>query len=157
MRVVLLKMSSNVYPLKNTNSQYLLLNTTIMPLCKSKISLIFLWGYFSFCVFFFFFPFALATNWKIKNLLKMKKKKKTTWRYHHFTQVHQKLWLDDVQFLRQGVQWTDKQTDGQTDRQKKWHIEVGAPPKNSDTEIKNKLAEYKKRYYEMWKKIVINI
>ena len=24
----------------------------------------------------------------------------------------------------------DGWTDGQTDRQKKWHIEVGAPPKN---------------------------
>ena len=43
MRVVSLKMNSNVYPLKNTNSHCLLLNTTI-PLCNSKISLIFLWG-----------------------------------------------------------------------------------------------------------------
>ena len=41
MRVVLLKMNSNVYPLKNTNSHYLLLNTTIIPLCNGKISLIF--------------------------------------------------------------------------------------------------------------------
>ena len=37
-------MNSNVYPLKNTNSHYLLLITTIIPLCNSKISLIFLWG-----------------------------------------------------------------------------------------------------------------
>ena len=37
-------MNSNVCPLKNTNSHYLLLNTTIIPLCNSKISLIFLWG-----------------------------------------------------------------------------------------------------------------
>ena len=44
MRVVSLKMNSNVYPLKNTNSHYLLHNTTIIPLCNSKISLIFLWG-----------------------------------------------------------------------------------------------------------------
>ena len=44
MRVVSLKMNSNVYPLKNTNSHYLLLDTTIIPLCNSKISLIFLWG-----------------------------------------------------------------------------------------------------------------
>ena len=42
MRVVSLKINSNVYPLKNTNSHYLLLNTTIIPLCNSKISLIFL-------------------------------------------------------------------------------------------------------------------
>ena len=38
-------MNSNVYPLKNTNSHYLLLNTTIIPLCNGKISLIFLWGH----------------------------------------------------------------------------------------------------------------
>ena len=44
MRVVSLKMNSNVYSLKNTNSNYLLLNTTIIPLCNSKISLISLWG-----------------------------------------------------------------------------------------------------------------
>ena len=43
-RVVLLKMNSNVYPLKNTNSHYLLLNTTIIPLCNGKISLIFCEG-----------------------------------------------------------------------------------------------------------------
>ena len=38
-----------------------------------------------------------------------------------FTHVYQKLWLDDVQFLKKGVRWTD--------RWKKWGIEVGAPPK----------------------------
>ena len=43
-RVVSLKMNSNVYPLKNTNSYYLLLNTTIIPLCNCKISLIFCEG-----------------------------------------------------------------------------------------------------------------
>ena len=36
------KMNSNVYPLKNTNSHYLLIITTIIPLCNGKISLIFL-------------------------------------------------------------------------------------------------------------------
>ena len=45
---------------------------------------------------------------------------KNIWRYHHFTQVYQKLWLDEVRFLRYGA-W---QTDGETDVQKKWHIEV---------------------------------
>ena len=45
MRVVSLKMNSDVYPLKNTNSHYLLLNTTVMPLCNGKISVILLWGY----------------------------------------------------------------------------------------------------------------
>ena len=42
MRVVSIKINSNVYPLENTNSHYLLLNTTIIPLCNGKISLIFL-------------------------------------------------------------------------------------------------------------------
>ena len=36
------KMNSNVYPLKNTNSHYLLLNATIIPLRNGEISLIFL-------------------------------------------------------------------------------------------------------------------
>ena len=48
--------------------------------------------------------------------------KKWTRRYHHFTHVYQKLWLDDVRFLRYGG-W-------QVDGRKKWHIEVGALPKN---------------------------
>ena len=38
--------------------------------------------------------------------------------------MYLKLWLDDVRFLRYGVQ----QKDGQTDGWEKWHIEVGAPP-----------------------------
>ena len=38
MRVVSLKMNSNVYPLKNTISHHLLLNITVIPLHKSKIS-----------------------------------------------------------------------------------------------------------------------
>ena len=46
----------------------------------------------------------------------------------HFTHVYQKLWLDDVQFLRYGA--------GQMDWQKKWHREVGAPPKNTQKFVK---------------------
>ena len=37
-------MNSNDYPLKNTNYRYVLLNTTAMPLCNGKISLIFCEG-----------------------------------------------------------------------------------------------------------------
>ena len=40
--VVLLKMNSMVCRLKSTNSHNLLPNTTIIPLCNGKISLIFL-------------------------------------------------------------------------------------------------------------------
>ena len=38
MRAVLLKINSNVYLLKNTNSHYLLLNDTLIPLYDNKIS-----------------------------------------------------------------------------------------------------------------------
>ena len=49
-------------------------------------------------------------------------------RYHHFTHVDQKLWWHDVLFPRYGMQ--QRRIDRQTDGQKKWHIEVGALPKN---------------------------
>ena len=66
-------------------------------------------------------PFIALTAQKIKFSKKKKQRnKKDTWRYH-FTHLYQKLWLDDVRFLRYGA-W-------QTDGQKKWHIEVGALPK----------------------------
>ena len=58
-----------------------------------------------------FFPFTPLTTWKINN--------------------HIEKWQSyDVWFLRYGAWWTDGRTDGQMDRQKKWHIEVDAPPKN---------------------------
>ena len=41
MRVGSLKINSNVYPLKNTNSHYLLLDITIIPLHNGKIPRIF--------------------------------------------------------------------------------------------------------------------
>ena len=68
-----------------------------------------------FCLFFFSFwaifcPFTSLTAWKIKIILK---NEKNAWRYHNFTYVYQKLWSDDVWFLRYGV-W---QTDGQIHRQ----------------------------------------
>ena len=45
---------------------------------------------------------------------KIQLKKNENKRYHQFTHVYQKLWLDDARFLRQ----TDgeQETDGQTDR-----------------------------------------
>ena len=45
---LLLKMNSNIYSLKVTNSHYLLLNITIIALHNGKISLIFCEGYLSF-------------------------------------------------------------------------------------------------------------
>ena len=54
------------------------------------------------CYFLFwaiFLPFHLPNSPKNQNLEKVKK---DTWRYHHFTYVYHKLWLDDVRLLRYG-------------------------------------------------------
>ena len=76
-------------------------------------------NYFSFWAI--FSPFIPWTARKIK----FWKNEKKACRYHHFTYVYQKLWSDNVLFLRYAVQQTDRRTDGW----EKWHIEVGAPPK----------------------------
>ena len=39
----------------------------------------------------------------------------SAWRYH-FTDVHQKLGLHDILFLRYGAQWTGRQTERVTQR-----------------------------------------
>ena len=56
-------------------------------------------SYFSFWAI--FCPFTVQ---KIKILKKWRKK--TPWRYHHFTYMYQKLWSDDVWFLRYSAQQT---------------------------------------------------
>ena len=38
------------------------------------------------------------------------KKTKNTWKYNHFTHVYQKLWSNDVRFLRYGAQRMDVDT-----------------------------------------------
>ena len=76
-------------------------------------------NYFSFWAN--FCPFTPLTAWKMKIFKKWKK----PLGYHHFTCVYQKLWLDDVRFLRNGAWQTDRHTNGKSD------TEVGAPPKNS--------------------------
>ena len=58
-----------------------------------------------------FLPFYLPNSPKNQNF---KKNEINTWRCHHFTHVYQKLWLDDVQFLRYAVQRTDRQMDGKS-------------------------------------------
>ena len=79
------------------------------------------------CYFSFWTNFCPFIPLTVQNFKVLKKwEKKNTWRYHHFTYLYQKLWSDNVRFLRYGARRTDGQTDG---RQKKWHIEVGAPPK----------------------------
>ena len=62
--------------------------------------------YFSFWSI--FAPFYPPNSPKIKIL----KNEKKTSRYHHFPHVYQKLWSDDVGFLRYGAQQMDGQTGG---------------------------------------------
>ena len=55
--------------------------------------------YFSFWAI--FCPFTPLTAQKIKILKKWRKK--SAWRYHYFTYMYQKLWPDDIRFLRYAV------------------------------------------------------
>ena len=66
------------------------------------------------CIFHFglFLPFYLPNSPKKQNLKKMKK---NSWRYDHFTHVYQKLWLHDARFKRYGERRTDGWTDEQTE------------------------------------------
>ena len=77
--------------------------------------------YFSFWVI--FCPFTPLTAQKIKISKKIKKTPGDIIILHMCTR---KLWLDDVWFLIYGAQRTDRHRG----RRKKWHKEVGAPPKN---------------------------
>ena len=93
-------------------------------------------GYFHFGLFFALLPLYHSKKSEFQ------KNEKSSWRYHHFTHVYQRWWLDDVWFLGYGMQQTDAWTDGQ----KKWHIEVGAPPKKINISNRVKLSlGWKKR------------
>ena len=64
------------------------------------------WNYFSFwAIFCHLPPLQLKKS-------KFYKNEKKAWPYHHFTYVYQKLWSNDVWFLRYGV----PRMDGRTDR-----------------------------------------
>ena len=76
---------------------------------------------------FSFWAFVCLFTPLIAQKIKISENEKNTWRYHQFTYVYQKLWLDDIWFLRYGARQMDRQMDGQ----KKWHIEEGVPPKNT--------------------------
>ena len=82
------------------------LNSCIIPWCYILFLRYCVWQmqFLFFIVFFSFTPPSPLKN---------------AWRYHHFTHVYQKLGSDDIRFLRYSAQ--------QTDVQKKWQIEVGAP------------------------------
>ena len=80
---------------------------------------------FHFGLFFALLPPKSPKNQNLKK--NWKQIEKNAWRYHHFTHAYQKLWSDDVKFLK----YHARQMDGQMDRWKKRHIKVGAPPKNT--------------------------
>ena len=61
--------------------------------------------YFSFWVIFCTFTSLTAQKVKIS------KKWKRTYRYHHITHIYQKLWLNDVWILRYGAQRMGRQTE----------------------------------------------
>ena len=52
----------------------------------------------------YFLPFYSANSPKKQNF---EKNEINTWRFHDFTHVHQKLWSDDVWFLRYQSWWTE--------------------------------------------------
>ena len=63
--------------------------------------------------------------------------------------MYQKLPLYDVQFLRYGARQMEGQIDGRTE---KWHIEVGAPPKNFSSLsvfVKVALTKYFNSHWKM--------
>ena len=62
-------------------------------------------------IFHFGLCFSILPPYQLKKQ-KFQKNEKNTWRYHHSTHVYQKLWLDDVWFLRYGA-W---QMDGQIEK-----------------------------------------
>ena len=92
------------------------------------------------CYFLFWAIFCLFTPLTAQKIKILKK-----WNQHleisSFYICVPKLWSDDVQFLRYGA----RQTDGWTEVQKKWHIEVGTPPKNRTWIIDNVFLCYPRR------------
>ena len=78
----------------------------IMIICCAVLEIWHMTHFFHFGLFIDLSPPDRPKKWKFK------KNENNTRRYHHFTHVYQKLWSDDVQFLRYGV----RQMDGRTDR-----------------------------------------
>ena len=72
--------------------------------CETNLIFIFNLGYF--------FPFTPIMALKNQRFYKMKT---NTRRYHHCTNVYQKLWSPCIWFLRYGVRQTDGWTDGKSD------------------------------------------
>ena len=77
-----------------------------------------------------FCPFTPLTTQKFKILKKMKKKQKQTEISSFYTCVPKITMMLVPEIWCVTDRLTDGQTDGWTDRQKKSHMEVGAPTKN---------------------------
>ena len=75
-----------------------------------------------------FFAFTPLTAQNIKILKKMKKPPGVII-WHTCTKNYNQMMYGSWNMVRN--RRTDRQTDRWTDRQKKWHVEVGAPPKFS--------------------------
>ena len=87
-------------------------------------------------------PFYPPKSPKIKFL----KKWKNTWRYHHFTLVYQKLWLDDLWFLRCDV----RHMNGQTDGQKKLDRKIGRANATKERRWIFSEKQFFSRYLTIW-------
>ena len=96
-----------------------------------------IWWVTDVIIFHFGLFFALLPPNSPKNQ-NLKKNEKYAWRYHHFIYLYQKL-RSGVRFLRYGARQTDGlrdgRTNGQTERRKKWHLEVGASFKDNDVSL----------------------
>ena len=86
----------------------------------------------------FLYPFTLLTTQKIKVLKKWKMRLGRSSLYTCVPKIMiiwctvLKIWCaTDRRTDGRTEAWTDDQTDGRRDGQKKWHIEVGTPPKTS--------------------------
>ena len=79
-------------------------------------------------IFIFHFELSLPFYPLTAQKIKIKKKSKNAWRYHHFTRVPKIMitWCMVPEIWCTMDQWQDRQTD----RWKKWHMDEGAPPKN---------------------------
>ena len=64
-----------------------------------------IWSVADIIVYYFGLFFALLPLNSPKNPKKKKKMKKSLWRYHHFTQMYQKLWSYVILFLSYDVWW----------------------------------------------------
>ena len=69
------------------------------------------------CYFLYWAIFCPLTPLTAQKIKIFKKCKKHLDIYYHFIYVYQKLWSDDVQFLRYGAWQMDRQMNGQMDRQ----------------------------------------